>query len=125
MIMDCAAYTFILSHWVRDTGVYSLAEGVRRITSAPARVIGLTDRGTLAKGMAADINIIDLDRLGEGFPKLVHDFPGGAPRYVQPSRGYVATLVNGEPTFAESEHVGARAGRVLRHGRARPAMAVA
>lgn len=115
MIMDCAAYTFILTHWVRDTGVYSLAEGVRRITSAPARVIGLKDRGILAKGMAADINIIDLARLGEGFPRLVHDFPGGAPRYIQPSRGYVATLVNGEMTFAESKHTGGRAGRVLRH----------
>lgn len=115
MIMDCAAYTFILSHWVRDAGIYSLAEGVRRITSAPARVIGLKDRGVLAPGKAADINVIDLERLGEGFPQLVHDFPGGAPRYIQPSRGYVATLVNGEPTFAEGEHIGGRAGKVLRH----------
>ncbi len=115
MVMDCAAYTFILTHWTRETGLYSLAEGVRRITSAPARVIGLRDRGRLAPDLAADVNVIDFERLGEGYPRLVRDFPGGAPRYIQPSRGYVATLVNGEPTFAESEHQGARAGRVLRH----------
>jgi N-acyl-D-aspartate/D-glutamate deacylase len=118
MVMDCAAYTFILSHWVRDASVYSLAEGVRRITAMPARVIGLRDRGMLRAGMAADVNVIDLADLGEDFPRLVHDFPGGAPRYIQRSHGYIATLVNGEPTFAASEHQGTRAGRVLRHRRA-------
>lgn len=115
MVMDSAVYTFILSHWVRDAGVYSIQEGVRRITSAPARVIGLNDRGRLEKGLAADVNIIDLENLGEGYPKLVHDFPGEAPRYIQPSRGYVATLVNGEIAFKDGDHCGPRPGKVLRH----------
>lgn len=117
MVMDCAAYTFILSHWVRDAGVYDLAEGVRRITSAPARVMGLTDRGILASGMRADINVIDLKNLGEGYPELVHDFPGGAPRYIQRAHGYSATLVNGKVAFENGEHTGVRAGQVLRHQR--------
>ncbi len=115
MVMDCAVYTFILSHWVRDAGIYDLAEGVRRITSAPARIVGLRDRGTLAPGLRADVNIIDLDHLGEGYPELAHQFPGGAPHFLQRSRGYHATLVNGHVAFEHSEHTGTRAGHVLRH----------
>jgi N-acyl-D-aspartate/D-glutamate deacylase len=114
-VMDSGVTSFILSYWVRDAGLYSLAEGVRRLTAAPARVIGLKDRGRLAPGLRADVNVFDLARVGEGYPELVHDFPGGAPRYIQRSTGYVATLVNGEVTFRDGEHTGARAGRVLRH----------
>ncbi len=114
MVMDCAVYTFVLSHWVRDAGVYTLQEGVRRITSAPARVIGLRDRGLLKPGFKADINLIDLENLGEGYPRLVRDFPGEAPRFVQNSRGYVMTLVNGVPAFEHGEHTGAHTGEVIR-----------
>jgi N-acyl-D-aspartate/D-glutamate deacylase len=114
-VMDSGVTSFILSHWVRREGLYSLAEGVRRLTAGPARVIGLKDRGRLAPGLRADINVFDLDRVGEAYPELVHDFPGGAPRYIQRSTGYVATLVNGEVTFRNGQHTGARAGRVLRH----------
>ncbi len=114
-VMDCGVTTYVLSHWVQRMGIYSLAEGVRRLTAAPARIIGLTDRGVLAPGMRADVNVFDLDRLGEGFPYLVHDFPGGAPRYLQRATGYHATLVNGEVTLRNGEHTGARPGQVLRH----------
>ena len=113
--MDSGVTSFILSHWVRTEKLYSLAEGVRRLTSAPARVIGLKDRGVLKAGMRADLNVFDLDRVGEQYPELVHDFPGGAPRYIQRATGYVATLVNGEVTFRDGAHTGARAGKVLRH----------
>ncbi len=114
-VMDSGVTSFVLSHWVKTEKLYSLAEGVRRLTSAPARVIGLKDRGMLKPGMRADVNIFDLDKVGEKYPELVHDFPGGAPRYIQRSTGYAATLVNGEVTFREGQHTGARAGKVLRH----------
>jgi N-acyl-D-aspartate/D-glutamate deacylase len=61
--------------------------------------------------------VIDLARLGERQPELLHDFPGGAPRYVQRATGYVATLVNGAVAVRNDEHTGARAGAVLRHRR--------
>lgn len=115
-IMDAGWSSFVLSHWVRDTGVYSLAEGVRRITSGPARVLGLKDRGTLAPGLRADVNVFDPQTVAELQPELVYDFPGGAPRYIQRSRGYKATLVNGRVNVMDGEHTGERAGTVLRHG---------
>ena len=114
-IMDAGWSTFLLSHWVRDTGRYSMGEGIRRLTSGPARVIGITDRGTLQPGMRADVNVFDADAVIECQPQLVHDFPGGAPRYIQRSKGYKTTIVNGEVNVVDGEHTGARAGEVLRH----------
>ncbi len=114
-IMDAGWPSFVLSHWIRDAGLYSLEEGVRRLTSGPARVLGLADRGTLAAGMKADVNVLDPAAVAERQPELVHDFPGGAPRYIQKSKGYKNTIVNGAVTLEDGEHTGARAGRVLRH----------
>ena len=114
-IMDAGWSTFILSYWIREAGIYSLGEGIRRMTSGPARVLGLNDRGALKPGLRADINVFDPDKVAERQPVLVHDFPGGAPRYIQKSMGYKTTLVNGEVTLVDGEHTGARAGKVLRH----------
>ena len=114
-IMDAGWPSFVLSHWIRNTGLYTMGEGIRRLTSGPARVLGLKDRGTLAPGMRADINVFDPAEVAELQPELVHDFPGGAPRYIQRSKGYKATLVNGAVTLVDGEHTGARAGEVLRH----------
>ena len=114
-IMDAGWSTFVLSHWGRDTGFYSLTEAVRRISSAPARILGFSDRGTLTPGLRADINVIDLDRLAERMPRMVHDFPGGAKRFIQRADGYKATVCNGEIILRDDEHPGARPGRVLRH----------
>ncbi len=114
-IMDAGWSTFTLSHWIRGTGTYSLAEGIRRMTSGPARVMGLKDRGVLKVGMRADVNVFDYDRVTELQPELVHDFPGGAPRFIQRARGYKATIVNGQVNVFEDQHTGARAGQVLRH----------
>ena len=86
-MIDSGWATFVLSHWHRDCAVYSLSEAVRRITSEPARVLGLSDRGTLAVGKRADINVFDLDRLAECMPYLVHDLPCGASRFVQRAVG--------------------------------------
>lgn len=114
-ICDAGWATFVLSHWVREAGLYSLEEGVRRITSAPARIIGLKDRGTLEVGKKADLNIFDADKVAELQPEIVHDFPGGAPRYIQGSKGYKATIVNGKINFIDGELTGAANGEVLRH----------
>ena len=114
-IMDASQPTFFLSHWVRETGLYTLEEGVRRMTSAPARVLALADRGVLAPGKRADINVFDAARIGELQPEIAHDFPGGAPHYVQRAVGYKATLVNGRVNVLDGELTGERAGRVLRH----------
>ena len=114
-IMDAGWPSFVLSHWVREAGLYSLEEGVRRLTSGPARVLGLNDRGALRPGLKADVNVFDPAKVSERQPELVHDFPGGAPRYIQKSMGYKTTIVNGTVTLENGEHTGDRAGQVLRH----------
>jgi N-acyl-D-aspartate/D-glutamate deacylase len=113
-VMDADWTTFILAHWVRREGLYSLGEAVRRMTSGPARVMGLSDRGVLAPGLRADVNVIDYAQLTELRPEIVNDFPGGAPRYIQRARGYKATLVNGQINILDDQLTGARAGQVLR-----------
>ena len=114
-IMDGDWSSFILKYWIRERGFFSLAEGIRRMTSGPARVMGLTDRGVLAPGKRADIAVFDLDKVTQLQPDMVTDFPGGASRYLQRGRGYRAVLVNGEVNLENDELTGARAGQVLRH----------
>lgn len=113
-IMDAGWPSFMLSHWVRGEQHFTMGEAIRRMTSASARVMGLQDRGLLAPGMRADINVFDPETVSEEQPELVHDFPNGAPRFIQRARGYKATLVNGEISLIDGEHTGARAGQVLR-----------
>jgi N-acyl-D-amino-acid deacylase len=113
-IMDGDWATFVLAYWVRERGLFSLAEGVRRLTSGPARVLGLADRGVLAPGTRADIVVFDLAKVAQLQPEMVNDFPGGAPRYIQRGRGYRAVLVNGEVSLENDELTGVRSGRVLR-----------
>ncbi len=113
-MIDAGWPTFVLNHWVGQKGLYSLGNAVRRMTSTPAAILGLNNRGALKVGMKADINVIDLDNLAELQPEIVHDLPGGAPRYIQKSRGYKATIVNGQLAIQDSELVGGRHGTVLR-----------
>ncbi len=114
-IMDAGWSSFTLSYWIREVGLYSLGEGIRRMTSGPARVLGISDRGLLKPGLRADVNIFDPAKVAERQPVLVNDFPGGAPRYIQRALGYKTTIVNGEVAVMDGEHTGARAGQVLRH----------
>jgi len=114
-IIDADWATFVLKHWIKEKKIYSLPEGIRRITSYPARVMGLKDRGVLAVGKRADVNVFDLDRVTQLQPEIVHNFPGGAPHFTQRARGYKATLVNGQINLRDDELTGARAGMVLRH----------
>jgi N-acyl-D-aspartate/D-glutamate deacylase len=86
------------------------------MTSDTATLFGVEDRGVLAEGAFADINLIELDALALPLPEYVHDFPGGAGRYVQQGRGYEATIVNGEIFMERGEHTGSLAGVTLRSG---------
>lgn len=113
-MIDSGWSTFILSHWHRDTGLYSIQEAVRRISAVPANVLGLGDRGTLEEGKRADVNVFDIGNLEERMPEIVHDFPFGAPRFIQRAVGYKATICNGAVVLRDDELTDERAGRVLR-----------
>jgi N-acyl-D-aspartate/D-glutamate deacylase len=117
-VMDATWATHVLGYWTRDMGVYSLPEGIRRMTSEPARVIGITDRGTLEVGKRADINVIDYENVGQYQPEYVYDFPNGAGRYTQTGCGFKATICNGQVILEDDKHTGARPGRIIRHGKA-------
>jgi N-acyl-D-aspartate/D-glutamate deacylase len=114
MIMDSSQPTFFLTYWIRDRGLSSIGEAIRRLTSDTAELFGVTDRGVLRPGAFADVNVIDLDGMRLPQPEYVHDFPRGAGRYVQRASGYTATVVNGEVFMQDGEHTGALAGRLLR-----------
>jgi N-acyl-D-aspartate/D-glutamate deacylase len=113
-IMDASQPTFFLTYWVREKGLCSVEEAVRRLTTDTASLFGVRDRGVLRPGAFADVNVIDLEGLRLPAPEYVHDFPGGAGRYIQRSSGYDTTIVNGEVFMRDGEHTGALAGRVVR-----------
>jgi N-acyl-D-aspartate/D-glutamate deacylase len=120
-ISDASIQTYLLAYWVREREAFTLAEAIRMITSVPAGVWGLTDRGRIAPGLRADLNVFDPDRIGPVLPELVHDLPAGAARLRQQASGLRATVVNGIPAFRDGEHTGALAGRLVRHGRSQAA----
>lgn len=115
-IMDASQPTWLLSYWVRERGFFSIEEAVRRWTSDTADLFGVEGRGRLHAGALADVNVIDLDAMEVGIPEYVHDFPGGAGRYVQKATGYDYTLVNGEVFMQDGKPTGNLAGRMLRNG---------
>jgi N-acyl-D-aspartate/D-glutamate deacylase len=91
-----------------------LPAAVKELTSHPAEVLRLRDRGRIEKGWYADLNVFDYERLATKYPDYVNDFPGGTGRFIVKSDGYAATIVNGEVVVEEGEHTGARSGTVLR-----------
>jgi N-acyl-D-amino-acid deacylase len=109
--------TFLLTHWARDRkrGPKLPVEWVvRKMTRDTAELYGLRDRGVVAPGKKADLNVIDWERLQLALPELVFDLPAGARRLIQRARGYDATIVSGEVTFLQGEHTGALPGKLLR-----------
>jgi N-acyl-D-amino-acid deacylase len=118
-IVDAGMPSFMLSHWGRDRRRgprLPLELLVKRQTSETADFFGFSDRGWLAPGLRADVNLIDFDRLRLHQPELVHDMPAGGRRFVQRVDGYEATLVAGTPIFERGEHTGAMPGRLVRAG---------
>ncbi|MFM9032888.1 MAG: N-acyl-D-amino-acid deacylase family protein [Mycobacterium sp.] len=116
MICDASYPTFVLAHWARDraTGRLSVADAVRLLTSVPARVAGLADRGRIAVGYKADLNVIDHAGLTLHKPVITHDLPAGGRRLDQTADGYVATIVNGEVIAENGVPTAARPGRLIR-----------
>jgi N-acyl-D-aspartate/D-glutamate deacylase len=117
VICDASMPTYMLTHWVRDRsrgGRLPLEFAVRRQTYDTAQLYGLLDRGTLAPGMKADVNLIDFERLQLHPPEMVFDLPANGRRFVQRADGYKYTIVNGEVTFADGQATGAMPGKVVR-----------
>ena len=115
-IIDASQPTYFLTYWVRERGVLTVEDAVRRLTSDTADFMGIPDRGVLRAGAFADVNVIDWAGLGLEMPEFVHDFPYGAGRWIQRGTGYDATVVNGTVAFEAGEHTGAHPGTVLRSG---------
>ena len=115
MLCDAGYPTYVLGTWVRERKVLSLEEAVRRMTSDPADFFGISDRGRIAPGQAADIVLFDPATIGSGGrPERIRDLPGGGKRMVMRSRGVELTLVNGAVTWEKGTLTGAGAGKVLR-----------
>ena len=108
--------TYFLRFWVLDREVWTLEEGVRQLTQIPAAMAGLTDRGALLPGLAADIMIFDPATVGPGTKRLIHDLPGGEGRFSARPRGFKATIVNGKPIVLDGKLTDALPGRVLTPG---------
>lgn len=116
MICDASYSTFFLTHWARDrrAGRFSVAEAVRELTSVPARVAGLGDRGRIAVGFKADLNVIDHAGLRLHKPVIAYDLPAGGRRLDQTADGYVATVVSGEIIAENGVPTDARPGKLVR-----------
>ena len=122
-ICDGSFPTFLLTHWVRDRerGKLDLADVVRRQCRETARTVGLHDRGVLAPGYRADVNVVDLPALTIHAPEFRYDLPGGSKRMVQRADGYRHTFVAGVETYAQGDATGALPGRLVRGARPAPA----
>ncbi|MDE1172226.1 MAG: amidohydrolase family protein [Parvibaculaceae bacterium] len=116
VISDASFSTYLLSHWGRDreTGRFDLPWLVKRQTHDTARTVGLMDRGTIAPGMKADLNVIDFGRLAVEAPHMAFDLPAGGKRLLQGARGYTATVVSGVTVYRDGEATGALPGRLVR-----------
>ncbi|MFI5030445.1 MAG: amidohydrolase family protein [Reyranellales bacterium] len=116
IISDGSFPTTLLSHWGRDRarGKLDVAWLVKRQTQDNARAVGLNDRGVIAAGYKADLNLIDFDKLGVEAPVMKWDLPAGGKRLLQKARGYRATIVSGAVTYRDGEATGALPGKLVR-----------
>jgi N-acyl-D-amino-acid deacylase len=116
MICDASYSTYFLAHWTRDrkSGRFTVPAAVRELTSVPARIAGLGDRGRIAVGYKADLNVIDHAALRVHKPVITHDLPAGGRRLDQTADGYVATIVSGEVIAENGVPTAARPGKLVR-----------
>lgn len=124
MICDAAYPTYLLKYWVNHPDPakrIDLASAVRMLSATPASCVELSDRGRIALGMKADLNVIDMNRLHLHAPRPVRDLPGGGRRLTQRAAGYDATIVSGQLTYSHGAATGALPGRLIRGGRPQPA----
>lgn len=124
-ICDASYPTFVLAYWARDRADgFSVAQAVRMLAHDPARVVGLADRGLLAAGYKADLNVIDLERVALHKPTLLSDLPAGGRRLDQGADGYDMTIVSGEIIAERGVPTRALPGKLIRGAQAAPAEAV-
>ena len=124
-IIDAGVPSYMLTHWGRDRTrgpKLPLEMLVKRQTSETANFFGLTDRGRLAPGLRADVNVIDFNGMRMQKPELIHDMPANGRRFVQRVTGYEATFVAGQPIFERGEHTGALPGKLVRAPRSGEAL---
>lgn len=117
VLVDASVPTYMLSYFTRDRvrgPKLSIPFVVHKLTQDAAQVYSLNDRGVIAPGYKADLNIINYDGLRLHRPQMVHDLPANGRRLVQRADGYRATIKAGEVTYADGEHTGAMPGRLLR-----------
>ncbi|MBV9043069.1 MAG: amidohydrolase family protein [Acidimicrobiia bacterium] len=122
-ICDGSFPTTMLTHWVRDRSRgerLPLEHVVAMQTSRTAKLVGFLDRGVVAPGMRADLNVIDMDGLRLHSPSIVHDLPAGGRRFVQKAAGYLHTFAAGQETYANGEPTGALPGRLVRGSQPAP-----
>jgi N-acyl-D-aspartate/D-glutamate deacylase len=122
-ICDGSFPTTLLTHWTRDRtrGPKLTVEQVIKMQARDtAESVGLFDRGLIAPGLRADLNVIDYGGLTLMAPEVAYDLPAGGKRLIQRARGYVATLVAGTVTYRDGEPTGSLPGRLLRGARAAP-----
>ena len=120
IICDASAPSYLLAHFVRDRQQgpkIPLASAVKMQTHDTAKLYCLSDRGLIAPGMRADLNLIDLDNIRLPLPEMVNDLPAAGQRLIQRALGYELTMVNGEVTFESGEHTGSLPGRLVRNHR--------
>jgi N-acyl-D-aspartate/D-glutamate deacylase len=119
IISDASFATYLLTHWGRDRshGKFDLSYLVKRQTADTARAVGLMDRGTIAVGKKADLNVIDFTRLRVQAPRMAFDLPAGGKRLLQGADGYVATIVSGEVVYRDGTATGALPGKLVRGAR--------
>jgi N-acyl-D-aspartate/D-glutamate deacylase len=122
ILSDASALSTMLAHWTRDRKGerFALPWAVKRITRDSAQAIGLHDRGVVANGYKADLNVIDYDRLRVRAPEVVYDLPAGGRRLIQRANGYDVTIVSGTPVSRNGEATGALPGRLIRGAQATP-----
>jgi N-acyl-D-aspartate/D-glutamate deacylase len=115
--------TYLLTHWGRDRshGRFDLGFLVKRQTHDTARAVGLLDRGVVAPGMKADLNVIDMDALEVEAPSMAYDLPAGGKRLLQGAKGYEATIVSGQVIYRNGQATGALPGKLIRGPQAAPA----
>ena len=123
MICDAAYTTYMLTGRLGRDGL-DLPTVVKALTSQPAKSVGLGDRGVLARGYKADVNILDIDNMVLYRPKVKADLPAGGKRLTQKSKGYIATIVSGAITYRNGEATGALPGRLVRGVRGAPETAM-
>lgn len=120
VLCDASVPTYMLCYATRDRTIgetIPLEFMVHKLTQDSAGVYGLHDRGVIAPGYQADLNLIDYDQLSLQKPEMVYDLPAGGKRLIQKANGYAATISHGEVTFENGEATGAMPGGLVRGGR--------